>query len=264
MRLLLPHAQGWQPQGARSMSLANASVAISDAWSFHHNPGALARLGETAVGLSYENRYLLKELQSQGLVFVHPLKKGVISAGAQYYGFQVYRTMRVGAGYSMQLADRLFVGIQLNYGQIRIERYGAKNTVTAEFGVLAAVSKKVWLGCSVFNIGRNRLHAYQDERFKTCMRLGLSYSISEKVKTMLEVMKEVGKPIRLKAALEYGFGEQLQFRTGSAFNPLEIAFGCGYRLKNNLQLDLGSGWQQVPGWSPHVGFTFTFQKKADA
>jgi hypothetical protein len=258
-------SQGWQPVGARSLSLGSASVALSDdAWSYHHNPGALAQLERTAVGVSYENRYLLKELQTQGLVLVHPMKKGVISVGAQLYGYQAYRTTRIGAGYSMALAARLYAGVQLNYGQLRIERYGTKNTVTAEFGLLAVINKQLSLGCSIFNLGRNRLNAYQDERFSTCMRLGLMYKVSEKVKTLLEMMQETGKPLRLKCALEYGISEQVNFRAGSAFNPLEIAFGCGYRLKNNLQLDLGSSWQQVPGWSPHIGLTFVLQQKADA
>ena len=73
------------------MSLANASVCLTDAWAFHHNPGAIAGIKQTSIGLSYENRFTLKELQNQALVIAHPLKKGVISLGAQTYGFSLYR-----------------------------------------------------------------------------------------------------------------------------------------------------------------------------
>lgn len=57
-------SQGWLPVGARSNSLVNASVAIADVWAYHHNPGALGELKQAAAGISYENRFLLKELQS--------------------------------------------------------------------------------------------------------------------------------------------------------------------------------------------------------
>ena len=76
------YSQGWLPMGSRSQSIANASVAISDLWSYHHNPAASSKVKNFGVGLSYENRFLLKELQSQGLTIVVPLKKGVVSAGS--------------------------------------------------------------------------------------------------------------------------------------------------------------------------------------
>ena len=62
---ILAFAQGWYPGGGRSMSMANASVALNDEWSFFNNPGALGAQDKFSAGLSYENRFLLKELQSQ-------------------------------------------------------------------------------------------------------------------------------------------------------------------------------------------------------
>ena len=61
-------AQGWLPMGSRSHALGNASVAIEDIWAYHHNPAALSNLKKIEFGVSYENRFLMKELQSQGLV----------------------------------------------------------------------------------------------------------------------------------------------------------------------------------------------------
>ena len=56
-------------------------------------------------GVSYENRFLLKELQSQGLTAVIPLKSGVLSVGAQSFGYTEFRTYRSGLGYSLKLSD---------------------------------------------------------------------------------------------------------------------------------------------------------------
>ncbi len=78
----------------RSMSLGNASVALNDVWAFHHNPAAIVGLKKVAFGVSYENRFLLRELQSQGFVVAFPIKRGVISLGGQTFGFTNFNTLR--------------------------------------------------------------------------------------------------------------------------------------------------------------------------
>ena len=45
------YSQGWLPMGSRSQSIANASVAISDLWSYHHNPAASSKVKNFGVGL---------------------------------------------------------------------------------------------------------------------------------------------------------------------------------------------------------------------
>jgi hypothetical protein len=255
------NAQGWQPVGARSMSMANSTVAVSDVWSFHHNPGALANLKQTSAGLSYENRYLLKELQTQAFVVAIPLKIGVLSAGAQSYGYKVYRTTRIGFGYSMKLGEKLSAGVQLNYQGLRIENYGSKNSVTAEAGVLAKINEKISVGFSVLNFGRAKLSEFQDDRFSTSMRLGINYQLSNKVMLLAEAEKEIESPLRAKAGLEYELLDRFYMRVGAASNPMELTFGFGYWFKNNLKLDMGSAWQQHLGWSPHFGLTYDFKSK---
>ena len=255
------HAQGWQPAGARSMAMANSTVAIADVWSYHHNPAGLAFVKNTSAGLSYENRFLLKELQTQAAVFAQPLKVGVISAGAQIYGFRAYRTTRVGLGYSMLLGEKISAGVQLNYQGIRIDKYGSKGTVSAEAGVLAKINSKISLGFSVMNIGMARLSAFEDDRFSTYMRLGLNYSISKKVSLLAEIDKSIESKLRAKAGMEYELLDRFFLRLGAASNPTEITFGFGYEFKNRLKIDLGSAWHQHLGWSPNFGLTYEILNK---
>lgn len=253
------YSQGWLPMGGRSNSMANASVAISDLWAFHHNPGALVEVDKISIGISYENRFLLKELQSQGLVYVQPLKKGVLSVGAQTYGFELYRTYRAGAGYSLKLSDKFYAGVQMNYQGIRLsEYYGTKNTVTAELGMLAKITEDWKIGISVFNLGRAKLSSFEDDRFTTLMRLGTSYSFSKKVLVAAEVEKNIDYPLRVKTGLDYQIIENFFFRAGFAAKPIELTFGFGYKFKV-LQLDLGSAYHQQLGWSPH--FSLSYQGK---
>lgn len=255
------YGQGWQPVGARSQSLSNATVALADVWSYHHNPAGLTELKSTSIGMSYENRYLLKELQTQAFVFAKPFTWGVLSVGAQSFGYKYYRTTRIGMGYSLKLSDRFSAGVQLNYQGIRIENYGSKGTVTAEAGFLAKVTETITLGFSVSNLGRAQLTDFQDERFSTFLRLGMQYKISEKVLTLLEVEKEVKSKIRVKGALEYELLRGFYVRAGGASQPIELTFGFGYQFKNRLKLDMGSAWHQQLGWSPHFGLSYDFKSK---
>ena len=254
-------SQGWMPMGARSNSLANASVTLTDVWAFHHNPGALGELKALSAGISYENRFLLRELQSQGLVIAQPLKVGVVSIGAQFYGYNQYRTQRIGAGYSMKLTDFLFAGVQLNYQGLTLnENYGSNHSMTAEAGIQALISDKWRIGVSVFNIGRAKLSVFEDDRYSTIMRLGTSYTISDKVIVLAEAFKNLESKVDFKGAVEYQAFDNFFIRAGASSAPVEFTFGFGYKWKT-IQFDLGSGYHQILGWSPNFSLSYIGKKK---
>lgn len=257
------YSQGWMPNGSRSGGLGHASSAIVDIWAFHHNPGALGYLKEGGVGVSYHNRYLLKELQQQSITFALPLKVGVISAGAQTYGQTQFRTNRIGVGYSMILAEKLSAGVQLNYQNVRLNSdYGTKHQVSAEFGLLAKLSKDFSLGFSVVNLNRAGLSTttYADDRFSTVFRLGANYMISNKLNFLLEVEKEVETDVRLKGGIEYQPVENFYLRFGANGGPVELSFGFGYQWQQ-LSIDINSFWHQTLGWTPGASLNYSFAKK---
>lgn len=258
--VLFGFSQGWQPMGSRSMSLSNATVALEDVWAYHHNPAALSNLKKIEFGVSYENRFLMKELQSQGLVVAIPLKSGVISIGSQSFGYNQFRTYRNGLDYSMKLAEFLSVGVQLNHHFVRINsNYGNHQTVTAELGALAKINEKWSVAFSIFNITRNRISDFAEDRYSTLMRLGTKFSISEKVLVLAEAEKNIEHSIRFKTGIEYLPLDNFYVRGGFATAPIEFSFGLGYVFSKKYKLDLGSAYHQILGWSPH--FSFTMQLK---
>lgn len=249
-------SQGFLPVGARSNSIANASIALSDCWSYYHNPGALGVINKSEIGVSYSNRFLLKELQNQGLVYVQPIKKGVLSFGVQFFGLDVYRGSRIGGGYSLKLSDKLFSGVQLNYQRLQLSsNYGVKNSVTAEAGIYYMLNDQWRIGVSIFNLGRAKLSSFENERVSTIMRLGTVYQISKKVLFALEIDKNVNYLPRLKGGIEYIPVKNVYLRGGIATQPIEFTFGLGSIFKS-FQLDIGSSYQQVLGWSPHFSLCY--------
>ena len=253
-------SQGYNYVGARSNSMANTSVALVDGWAYHHNPGALGDLKKAEVGISYENRFLLKDLQNQGLVYSKPIKKGVISFGAQLFGLNTYRTYRLGGGYSLKLSEKLFAGVQLNYQNIHFSsNYGSRSSVTAEAGIYVKLTNEWKIGVSVFNLGRTKLNSIENERFTTLMRLGSVYQLSKNVLFALEAEKNMNYQLRLKGAVEYKPIKNFFLRGGVSTQPIDFTFGFGYKLKA-IQIDLGSAFHQLIGWSPHFSLTYSFDK----
>lgn len=248
-------AQGISTVGARSTALASTSVCLNDAWAYFHNPGALARVERFSAGVYYESRFLLRELQTQGLAITVPAGKGAFSLGARMSGYELYRTVRSGLGYSLALSEKVSAGIQVNAHHLRFGgNYGQQTTATAEAGLLVDLSSKWKLGASVLNIGRQRISPLND-RIATTFRLGTQYLISQKVSFLLEAEKQVSADPRFKCAVEYRPVEVLVFRFGAHNAPAQLAFGVGYR-KKGCCIDLGSSWNPLLGWTPVAGFTY--------
>ena len=251
--------QGWVPSGGKSMSMANASVCNTDVWSYHNNPGALGAIEKLSVGVSYENRFLLKELQSQGFSVAIPLKVGVVSVGGHMYGYNQFRSYKAGLGYSLMLAEKFYAGVQLNYQGLQLsQNYGSANSMTAEAGIYGKITDNWNIGIAIFNVGRSKLSDYQDDRFSTLMRIGTSYTFSKKVLLACEFEKDLDNPIRFRTGLEYQLIENFFVRGGFATAPVELTLGFGYKFKQ-VQLALGSAYHQILGWSPH--FSIVFQAK---
>ena len=243
--------------GARSLSLANASVTLNDVWAHVNNPAALVGIKKQAFGISYQNRFGLKELQSQGVVYAIPVKKVVLSAGSQLYGYQQYRTMKSGLGVSMALSEKVSMGVKLNHHLLRLnENYGTSVSFSADLGLLVKFNERIHFGFAAVNLGRSKVSPNLNERLPSALRLGMNYRLSEQLVVLAELEKNVISPLQVKFATEYKPSEKWYFRGGISTAPLSFAFGVGGRFKDQFQLDFGTAYHQLLGWSPHVSFQF--------
>lgn len=248
-------SQGYLSNGSRALSLANASVALNDVWAHMNNPAAMVGLKKQSMGVSYQNRFGMKELQSQALVYALPFKRMVFSVGSQCYGYQQFRSFKNGLGMAMALSDKVSLGVQLNHHAIRLnENYGSSSTLTGEMGLLVQFSERIRFGCSVFNVGRAKISSNANERLSTFLRVGMQYVISNQLFVVSELEKNVLNPLSFKLGAEYKPVRYIAFRGGFSTAPISFSFGVGTNFKNRYQLDLGTAYHQVLGWSPHCSF----------
>lgn len=245
--------------GARSTALGGTGLSLDDVWSVYNNPGAFGALEKTAVGLNYENRYLLKELSTQSLAFgLHTVKNGNIGLHFQQYGFALYREMIGGITYGKRLANNFYGGFSINFHSLKLgENYGNRTTASGAIGMFYKLNKELSFGVRVLNVSRSVLADYQDERLPTTFAFGAMYTFSELVLWVIEVEKSILQPVTIKSGLEIHPHDVLFLRIGVNSYPFQSAFGFGVLL-DKIQLDMATTWHSVLGISPSVGFKYNF------
>lgn len=254
-------SQGWLAQGARSAGLGHSSVTLIDVFAFHHNPGALGFMDHGSAAISYENRFLMRELQSQSFAVVQPIDKGVLSFGGQFYGYDSFRTNRFGGGYSMFLSEKLAAGVQINYLNLRLDPfYGVKHSVTGEIGLLTLLGEETFIGASVVNLGRARLSEFKDDRLSTIIRLGASHQLTDELLVMAELEQEVTYTARLRTGIEYQPLDIFYIRGGVQGNPMNFSLGMGFRF-NNIMLEVATQYDQILGLTPVVSLLVDFNQR---
>ena len=248
------------PFGARSSALSNATVAISDMWSVHHNQAGLSEANEIAAGISYENRFMLSQLGIKSAALVVPVKTGGFGLSVVSLGYSGYTETKYGLSYGQKLGDIFSVGIQIAYFQTKIsENYGTRGVVEGEIGFRIKLSDKLTLASHIFNISKAKLTTYNDERLPTIIRFGGLYSFSKKVFVSGEIEKDILKNPIAKIGLEYQLSDIFCLRTGVSSVPFSYTFGFGLKIKR-FNLDFSSATHYVLGYSPQLSISYRLKK----
>jgi len=258
-----------QATGSRSAAMGGASVTLSDLWSTQHNQAGLAGLNSVRAGIYYQNRFLLSELGLKAVAIAVPVPKagnGVFGLSFSSFGYSMYSDSKIGLAYAKQLGEKYSVGVQIDYLHTQIGLgHGSKGSVAIEAGLRAELIENLNIGVHVFNPTRSKIAEYEvqgsttTERIPTVMRLGLSYTFSEKVLLALEVEKDVyTKPV-FKAGIEYLAIKQLYIRGGLSSDPLYNTFGFGLNLKQ-FKIDFAASKHQILGYTPQLSITYNFKR----
>lgn len=248
------------PIGARSAGMGNASVSLGDLWSAHHNQAGLAFVHDVSAGVSYENRFLLKEISVRGGAVALPIKAGTFGLCITNFGYSQYSENKYSLSFAKAFGEKLSAGIAMDYLSTKIaEGYGNRGALAAEAGIIAKPLKGFTIGVHVFNPTRAKISAYDDERLPTIIRLGGDYMFSDKVRLAVEAQKDIKYKAEFKAGLEYLPVKELYLRIGVSTNPTLSTFGFGLNLKN-FKIDFAASYHQTLGISPQLGLSYTFAK----
>ena len=198
------------PVGSKTNSIGNCSVALSEFWSCHNNPAGFADYNNIAVGLSYENRFLLKELAYKNIGVIIPFNIGVIGITASQFGYNRYNENLIGLGLSRSFGPNLKIGLKLDYIFLKHSiDYAKIQTVTFELGIQYHINKSLCLGAYIFNPINVKLKTFNKERIPIIMRIGLSYFVKEDFLITAEIEENFENNFSYRFGLEYEIYKKL-------------------------------------------------------
>jgi hypothetical protein len=242
--------------GGRAAGMAGAAATLSDVFSSIHNQAGLADIEKFSIGIFNETPFMLSNLSNRGLSFAMPVSNGVIAAQFQYFGYAAYNEKRAGLAYARKFGENIKAGLQLDYHGVSIsEGYGSRSAMTFEAGVQAHLLEGLSMAAHVFNPIRAKIADYNDERLPAVLKFGLAYKPSDKVLIAAESEKDINRPNRIKAGLEYEILKQFFLRTGIASNPFNPAFGFGW-IMDSFKIDLAATYHRQLGYSPNVSLVW--------
>jgi hypothetical protein len=245
--------------GSRSQAMCDASATVSDVFAAFNNQACLTQLIAPEAGMAVQNKFALKELSTLSAAFALPLKnnKGVFALSIGRYGYKLFNQNKVGLAYAKQLSQVFSAGVQVDYLNTHIaEGYGSRSSFTVEGGVLASLGK-LKAGFQVFNPVNVKLADYNDERIPVIVKLGMSYTFSDKLLASAELNKVINRSEIIKIAIEYHPVNALYIRAGVRTDPVQFTFGFGFKFQN-FYADLSSGYYEPLGYQPGLSLRYAF------
>lgn len=249
------------PGSGKYAAMGGVAVVAKDVYSCFHNQAGLGFLEQSALGISFNNAYGLKEMSTYSIAGALLAGKGAFGISYSRFGNQLYSRQKTGLAYGMQLSPKIAMGVQFDMLQTVLGLdYGRKNLFTFEGGVQAEIYDGLFASAHVFNPIRAKMADYMDERLPSQLSFGLLWSVSDKMSLAGELQKEeTGKPI-FKAGMEYRLLESFFMRAGLSTYTAETSFGFGY-LSENWSFDLSSSLHPQLGLSHHLSASYRFGKK---
>jgi len=248
----------WISHGSRSAGMGLSSAAVSDFWSINNNQAGMAFYDRTAVGIYYENRFLIKEMASQTGAFSIKTKYGMLGATIGYSGDANYNTTKAGLAYALKFGNRFSAGIQLDYIATTLgEEYGKRNNITFDAGIMVKITEQFTFGAHTFNPMHVKLSDYNNESIPTTVNAGFGYTFSDKLLLTAEAFKNSEYPMEFRSGVEYKLGRIAYARIGLSTNPARYTFGFSLEMKN-FTLDLSSSVHAQLGYSPQFSMQYSF------
>ena len=250
------HAQEINP-GARITAMGNCGTALQDVWSLQANQAGIAVLEKPVVSVSYQNNYLHTDISTQSAVFACPIKNNVFGLSFQNYGVDAYSEQKVGLAYARRFGKGLFLAINANTHQLKINQYGSAFSYSVEAGIQFKVNSRLLIGSHVANPNRSSYSTDAAAAIPTVLQVGTAYTLSDRVIFHAAVLKDLDWLTDARFGLEYAFLEWVAIRGGVNVNPFRQFAGIGCKYQH-FKFDVAAASHPALGYSPQMSLGYEF------
>lgn len=217
-----------QNPGAKSISLANADVALSsDAFSLFTNPAGLAQMNWIEGGVFYSpSPFGMKELSNAFFVASIPTEYGSFGLGVTTYGFELYKENKFVLAYANRYVKNFFYGFSLSLNHLSIKNYGSDNALMFSLGALYYIATDLRFAFSVDNLNK-ATWGKEKNQIPTIYKTGVSYDVLPEVSINLSLENEIGFNPSMQCGINYDISEYFSLRSGFANEPAKYSAGIG-------------------------------------
>jgi hypothetical protein len=243
--------------GARAQGIGYSSNALFDTWGVFNNIAGIARINETTAAFSFDARTALPGGNRTAAVVAWPTRLGVLGGGVFQFGDDLYSESILTAGFSNQMGIAS-LGLRINYIQYRAEGFGSKGVFSINFGGIAELTPRLFVGAHITNLNQPKL-SEDGDRLPTLLTMGVAFKPTEKVFIATDLEKDLDYKPTWKLGGEYQFHKKFSARTGFNVNPNASFFGLGFKT-NKFNLDYSLQYSSVLQFSHQASVTYQFSK----
>jgi hypothetical protein len=245
--------------GARAAAMGGASATLSDEWSLFNNVGGLAGIRQPTIACAYELPSGLPGANRMAAAFSTPLRAGVCGVGVFRFGDDLYSEQLISAGFGHHLG-LTSLGLAFHYVQYRAGGMAPRNAISISAGGIVRITPQITVGARIINLNQPRLSSIENERLPTRLVAGIGFTLTEKIKILGEIEKDIDFRPTVKGGAEYAPFRKILFRTGFTLGPDEVFFGFGF-VRGNLTIDYALCYSTSLSFAQQASVIYRMKKK---
>jgi hypothetical protein len=254
---LLTPASGSIPYGiqagAGEAGMGYACVMKEGFWSSFHNQALLAFNNSFDLGVSYENRFGIKELGTRIAALRIPAGKASVGAAYSHFGYPDFKRDVAVLACGLRLSEKIAAGVQIDYFSERISgEYNNSQIITFETGLIVSPSDNIKIGLHLFNPVPNSLRK-NNQPFS--LSAGAGIDLSRILFAGIEAEMSTGSNLILRTGFEYEAVKNLRLRAGFSTKNNSFCFGTGFQF-GMVKLDLGFATHEMVGITSTASLIF--------
>ena len=241
------------PASIQAMGGGGASLPEVDVLAL--NPASASSSGFT-VGISYANRFLLKELAAGDALLVFPVSGSRVFAEFGQFGSSAFRENYAGIGLARKFGTHFSGGVQFHYFQLRMAESDRKPGFSTFSLGLNCTSENFGVGLSVFNPLSQQMRSGDFSHEYPCVaRFGVHKVFGDDLLVVSEITWDERAEATVHAGLQYFLLERFCMRAGVQTSSPSCSMGLGF-LFGHVQADFAFSYHEYLGFSPSVSFYF--------
>ncbi len=241
--------------------MGNTGTALRDIYSLVSNQAGVAYFQSPILSLSFEKPFLDTDIRSQSVLFVLPIRFGVLGYSINNYGIpKVYSNLKSGLSISRDFGPRLAMATTVNYHQLQIPNYGSNSAFSVEFGIQYVFIERWIIGAHIENPGHFNFKTKSYNKIPSYDWLGNSYQMNDQVLISIDGVYTLTENFDANVGIEYSLAQYLKLRGGTSFNHFQQYAGFGLDYQNFL-FDVAVILHPRLGVSPQITLSYVFFQK---